>query len=105
MYRFIWQNQKLLSFQNVVYLENQHVNQLARSHLDVTSCARKVANYRYKKDLDYQKYLKAKAKDRVAKEKAEKAKKKAQETKAQKETEASRRSARILKITPKKKKK
>ena len=43
---------------------------------DVTSCARKVADYRYKKDLDYQKYLKAKAKDRVAKEKAEKAKKK-----------------------------
>ena len=60
----------------MVYLENQHVNQLARSHLDVTSCARKVANYRYKKDLDYQKYLKAKAKARVAKEKAEKAKKK-----------------------------
>ena len=43
---------------------------------DVTSCARKVANYRYRKDLDYQKYLKEKAKARVAKEKAEKVKKK-----------------------------
>ena len=72
---------------------------------DVTSCARKVANYRYRKDLDYQKYLKEKAKARVANEKAEKAKKKAQETKAQKETEASRRSARVLKISKQKKKK
>ena len=43
---------------------------------DVTSCARKVANYRYKKDLDYQKYVKEKAIARVAKEKAEKVKKK-----------------------------
>ena len=70
---------------------------------DVTSCARKVANYRYRKDLDYQKYLKEKAKARVAKEKAEKTKKKVQETKAQKEKEAPRRKL-ILKI-PKQKKK
>jgi hypothetical protein len=70
---------------------------------DVTSCARKVANYRYRKDLDYKKYLKEKAKARVAKEKAEKTKKKVQETKAQKEKEAPRRKL-ILKI-PKQKKK
>ena len=64
---------------------------------DVTSCARKVANYRYKKDLDYQKYVKEKAIARVAKEKAEKVKKKAQEKKAEKAKEAPTRN-KILKV-------
>ena len=71
---------------------------------NVKSCAKTLAEYKYKKDIDYKKYLKEKAIDRVAKEKAEKAKKKAQET-AQKETEASRRSARVLAISKHKKKK
>ena len=54
---------------------------------DVTACARKVANYRYRKDIDYKKYLLEKGKARVAKEKAEK-QKKAQSAKA-KEAEKS----------------
>ena len=43
---------------------------------NVKSCAKTLAEYKYKKDIDYKKYLKEKAIDRVAKEKAEKAKKK-----------------------------
>ena len=46
---------------------------------NISSCARDVANYRYKKDVKYQAYVKAKAKARVAQEKADRAKKKKEE--------------------------
>ena len=71
---------------------------------DVSTCARKVANHRYRKDLDYQKYVKASAIERVAREKEARKKKKAQEAKAQKEKEEPRRKL-ILKIPKAKKKK
>ena len=64
---------------------------------NVKSCAKTLAEYKYKKDIDYKKYLKEKGKARVAKEKAEKAKKKAQEKKAEKAKEAPTRNQ-ILKI-------
>ena len=46
---------------------------------NISSCARDVANYRYKKDVKYQAYVKAKATARVAQEKADRAKKKKEE--------------------------
>ena len=54
---------------------------------NVKSCARTLAEYKYRKDIDYKKYLLEKGKARVAKEKAEK-QKKAQAAKA-KEAEKS----------------
>ena len=39
---------------------------------NVKSCARTLAEYKYRKDIDYKKYLLEKGKARVAKEKAEK---------------------------------
>ena len=54
---------------------------------NVKSCAKTLAEYKYKKDIDYKKYLLEKGKARVAKEKAEK-QKKAQAAKA-KEAEKS----------------
>ena len=54
---------------------------------NVKSCARTLADYKYRKDIDYKKYLLEKGKARVAKEKAEK-QKKAQAAKA-KEAEKS----------------
>ena len=44
----------------------------------VTACAKKVANYRYTKDLDYQKYLKDKNKKEKEKKRANASKKKAE---------------------------
>ena len=44
----------------------------------VTACAKKVANYRYTKDLDYQKYLKDKNKKEKEKKRADASKTKAE---------------------------
>ena len=66
----------------------------------VTACAKKVANYRYTKDLDYQKYLKDKNKKEKEKKRADASKKKAEAALKKRQATAT-----ALKALPKAKKK